>query len=63
MAKNTILKNWISTADVARFFDVSERAVYNWINTGLLPSVGKIGRQYYFAVEDVQKACKENKLR
>ena len=57
MAKKTsVTENWISTADVARFFDVSERAVYNWMNTGLLPSVGKIGRQHYLAVEDVKKA-------
>ena len=63
MADGKILENWISTADVARFFDASERAVYTWINNGTLRPVGQIGRQYYFTIEEVREACKENKLR
>lgn len=61
--KPEIPKQWIMTSDVARFFDVSERKVFDWINTGVLPTAGRIGKQFYFRVEDIREACEANKLR
>ncbi len=61
--KPTIPDQWFMTSDIALFFDVSERKVYDWINNGTLPPAGRIGRQYYFAIEDIREACKGNKLR
>ena len=51
------------TADIARTFNTSERAVYRWINNGTLRPAGRIGKLYYFTLEEVQEACRSNKLR
>ena len=56
-------EKYIMTADVARTFNTSERAVYRWINDGTLKPAGRIGKLYYFTHEEVQRACRENKLR
>ena len=56
-------ENYIMTADVARTFNTSERAVYRWINDGTLRPAGRIGKLYYFAFEEIQRACRDNKLR
>ena len=53
----------IMTADIARTFNTSERAVYRWINNGTLKPAGRIGKLYYFTLEEVQEACRSNKLR
>lgn len=53
----------VMTADVAKTFNTSERAVYRWINDGTLKPAGRIGKLYYFEIEEIQRACRDNKLR
>ena len=64
MARVTsIPDNWITAADVSRFFDCSERNVVRWINNGTLKPAGQVGKSFYFDYQDVQEACRSFKLR
>jgi hypothetical protein len=64
MARLTnIPENWVTAADVSRFFDCSERNVVRWINDGTLKPAGQVGKTYYFDYQDVREACSNFKLR
>jgi len=53
----------LMTSDVAKTFNTSERAVFRWINDGTLVPAGQVGKLFYFTADEMQRACRANKLR
>jgi hypothetical protein len=47
--------NYFDTGDLVDNFQVSLRQVYNWISSGILRPYRRIGKEYYFKKEDVER--------
>ena len=52
--KNDSLRNWITTEQVMRQFEISERTLANWRKSGKLP-FSRIEHKFYYHAGDLEK--------
>lgn len=61
MLQKSSIEKWVSVEELAKYFNVAKKTIYDWVEKGTIPEGVKLGpRQTRWKISDVEKSFNNN---